>query len=137
MLALCRHIKPAQLESCQIPRQRRPFRGWHSSTTRIRFRETNRPGCNISGFIPSRPSCVSFTTTTSSRRITRTLPSCLLISWPMAFPFPSSVVCKHGRSFVLKLLIKELSISSIIIRWRNPFPWYNAWEGDAYAGGAI
>jgi hypothetical protein len=55
----------------------------------------------------------------------------------MAFSFPPSVVCKHGCSFVLKLLVKELSISSIIFRWCNPFPWYNAWEGDTYAGSAI
>jgi hypothetical protein len=55
----------------------------------------------------------------------------------MAFSFPPSVVCKHGCSFVLKLLVKELSISSIIFRWRYPFPWYNAWEGDTYAGSAI
>jgi hypothetical protein len=55
----------------------------------------------------------------------------------MAFSLPSSVVRKHRRSFVLKLLVKELSISSIILRWADPFPWNNAWEGDAYARGAV
>jgi hypothetical protein len=127
-----------KLESCQISRQWRPLRGWHNPTTRIRFRDTDRPGCKV-GRIPNRPSCASLPITTTSRRIARTLPSRLLPIRPIAFSFsfPSSVVCKHRRSFVLKLLVKELSISSIIIRWRYPFPWYYAWEGDAYARGAI
>jgi hypothetical protein len=45
-------------------------------------------------------------------------------------------VSQHRRSFV-KVLVKELSIRSIIIRWRNPFPWHNAWKSYAYAGGAV
>lgn len=48
-----------------------------------------------------------------------------------------SVVSQHGRSFVFEVLVKELSIRSIIIRWRYPFPWYNAWESYAYASGAV
>jgi hypothetical protein len=48
-----------------------------------------------------------------------------------------SIVSQHGRSFVFKVLVKELSIRSIIIRWRYPFPWYDAWESYAYASGAI
>lgn len=52
-------------------------------------------------------------------------------------PFPLSIVPQHGRSFVFKVLVKELSIRSIIFRWRYPFPWYNAWESYANASGAI
>jgi hypothetical protein len=48
-----------------------------------------------------------------------------------------SIVPQHRRSFVFKVLVKELSIRSIIIRWRYPFPWYDAWESYAYASGAI
>ena len=48
-----------------------------------------------------------------------------------------SVVPQHRRSFVFEVLIKELSIRSIIIRWRYPFPWHNAWESYAYASGAV
>lgn len=44
---------------------------------------------------------------------------------------------EHRRSFVLELFVEELSIRSIIFRWRYPFPWYNAWESYAYASGAI
>jgi hypothetical protein len=47
------------------------------------------------------------------------------------------VVPQHRRSFVFKVLIKELSIRGIMIRWLYPFPWYNAWESYAYASGAI
>jgi hypothetical protein len=46
-------------------------------------------------------------------------------------------VSQHRRSFVFKVLVKELSIRSIIIRWGYPFPWYDAWESYAYASGAI
>jgi hypothetical protein len=46
-------------------------------------------------------------------------------------------VLEHRRSFVFKVLVKELSIRSIMIRWLNPFPWYNAWKSYAYASGAI
>lgn len=45
-------------------------------------------------------------------------------------------VPQHRRSFV-KVLVKELSIRGVIIRWRNPFPWHNAWQSYAYAGGAV
>lgn len=44
---------------------------------------------------------------------------------------------QHRRSFVFKVLVKELSIRSIMIRWCYPFPWYDAWESYAYTGGAI
>lgn len=44
---------------------------------------------------------------------------------------------EHRRSFVFEVLVKELSIRSIMIRWRNPFPWYNTWKSYAYASGAI
>jgi hypothetical protein len=44
---------------------------------------------------------------------------------------------KHRRSFVFKVLVKELSIRSIMIRWRYPFPWHDAWESYAYASGAV
>lgn len=50
---------------------------------------------------------------------------------------PSLVVAEHRRSFVFKVLVKELSIRSIMIRWRNPFPWHNAWKSYAYASGAV
>jgi hypothetical protein len=67
---------------------------------------------------------------------------------------PLLVMSQHRRSFVFKVLVKELSIRSIwasqqisrmhteeetltIIRWRYPFPWYNAWESYAYASGAV
>lgn len=48
-----------------------------------------------------------------------------------------SIVSQHRRSFVFEVLVKELSIRSIIIRWRYPFPWHNAWESYAYASGAV
>jgi hypothetical protein len=64
------------------------------------------------------------------------------------------VVSQHRRSFVFEVLVKELSIRSIMIRWRYPFPWHDwfvsaagtnmvegqvhtAWKGYAYASGAI
>ena len=50
---------------------------------------------------------------------------------------PLLVMSEHRRSFVFEVLVKELSIRSIMIRWSNPFPWYYAWEGYAYAGGAV
>jgi hypothetical protein len=48
-----------------------------------------------------------------------------------------SIVSQHRRSFVFEVLVKELSIRSIIIRWRYPFPWHNAWQGYTYASGAV
>jgi hypothetical protein len=48
-----------------------------------------------------------------------------------------AVVSQHRRSFVFKVLVKELSIRSIIIRWVYPFPWYDAWESYADASGAV
>jgi hypothetical protein len=45
-------------------------------------------------------------------------------------------VLQHRRSFV-KVLVKELSIRSIIIGGRNPFPWHNAWESYAYTGSTV
>jgi hypothetical protein len=45
-------------------------------------------------------------------------------------------VPQHRRSFV-KVVINELSIRSIIIRWCNPFPWHYAWKSYAYAGGPV
>jgi hypothetical protein len=48
-----------------------------------------------------------------------------------------AVVSQHGRSFVFKVLVKELSIRSIIIRWVYPFPWYDAWKSYADASGAV
>jgi hypothetical protein len=48
-----------------------------------------------------------------------------------------SIVSQHRRSFVFEVLVKELSIRSIIIRWRYPFPWHDAWESYAYASGAV
>jgi len=50
---------------------------------------------------------------------------------------PLSVVSQHRCPFVFEVLIKQLSIRSIIIRWCYPFPWYNAWESDADAGGSV
>lgn len=74
-------------------------------------------------------------TTTTSSRIALVFPAPCLLSGAMAFSF--SVVPQHRRSFVFELLVKQLSISGIIIRWRYPFPWYNAWQSDADASGTI
>jgi hypothetical protein len=59
------------------------------------------------------------------------------MAFSFSFSFSLSIVLKHRRSFVFKVVFKELSIRSIIFRWRDPFPWYNAWEGYAYASGAV
>jgi len=61
-------------------------------------------------------------------------PVLFLCSFKMA---SLAIVSQHGRSFVIEVLVKELSIRSIIIRWVNPFPWYNAWKSYANASGAI
>lgn len=50
---------------------------------------------------------------------------------------PPLIASKHRRSFIIKVLVKELSVRSIIVRWRYPFPWHYAWKGYAYASGAI
>lgn len=90
----------------------------------------------VSGRIPRMSSCASLLTSTARARYSRrhrrllfTVPGCSLVS--------SLVVTQHRRSFVFKVLVKELSIRSIMIRWLYPFPWYNAWESYAYASGAI
>lgn len=77
------------------------------------------------------PSCASLPTPTTSIRKAVVFPACLLGVASL------SIVSQHRRSFVFKVLVKELSIRSIIIRWRYPFPWHNAWESYAYASGAI
>lgn len=90
----------------------------------------------ISGRVPRMPSCASLLTSSASTKYPRRLlaPPFLLLGTRKA---PSLVVPEHRRSFVFKVLVKELSIRSIMIRWLNPFPRYNAWESYAYASGAI
>ena len=85
------------------------------------------------------PSWASLLTSTASARYPlrlRVLPILrVVLGGPQ--PPPLFVVSQHRRSFVFKVLVKELSIRSIIIRWCNPFPWHNAWESYAYASGAV
>lgn len=85
------------------------------------------------------PSWASLLTSTASARY----PLCLsllpalrvVLGGPQA---PSLlIVSEHGRSFVFKVLIKELSIRSIMIRWFDPFPWYDARKSYAYASGTV
>ena len=80
------------------------------------------------------PSCASLLTWTTASRMTVFIPAELLCSCALA---SLTIVLQHRRSFVFKVLVKELSIRSIIIRWRYPFPWYDAWESYTYASGAI
>lgn len=81
----------------------------------------------ISGRIPRMPSWASLLTSTASARYSlclRILPALRVV---LGRPQPPSlfVVPQHRRSFVFKVLVKELSIRSIMIRWRYPFPWHN------------
>ena len=102
--------------------------------TAIGFFEVDQPGTMICGRIPMIPSWASLLTSTTTASTSRVL--ALRLLGRTAVPSLVLAVAQHRRSFV-KVLVKELSIRSIIIRWRNPFPWYNAWESYAYAGGAI
>ena len=81
------------------------------------------------------PSCAALLTSTAASRTTLFLPLCFVSSGAISLSL--SVVSEHRRPFVFKVLVKELSIRSIIFRWRNPFPWYNAWKSYAYASGAV
>jgi hypothetical protein len=118
-------------KSCQIPRQRRSLRRRKRPTFAVGFFEADQPGDMLFGLIPRMPSCASLFTLTTATRMALVPPSGFVC-------MPSlSVVSQHGRSFVFEVLVKELSIRSIIIRWRNPFPWYNAWEGYADASSAV
>jgi hypothetical protein len=47
------------------------------------------------------------------------------------------IASKHRRSFVFKVLVKELSIRCIMIGGRYPFPWHYAWESYAYTCSTI
>ena len=102
--------------------------------TAIGFLDVDQPGAMLWGRMPMIPSCASLLTSTTTARTSRVLSLRLLGS--VAVPAWLLAVSQHGRSFV-EVLVKELSIRSIIIRWRDPFPWYNAWESYAYAGGAV
>ena len=84
--------------------------------------------------MPIIPSWASLLTSTTRASTSRVLPR-LLFRTTTIPPRPLSVL-QHRRSFV-KVLVKELSIRSIIIGGRNPFPWHNAWESYAYAGSAV
>jgi hypothetical protein len=50
---------------------------------------------------------------------------------------PPLIAPQHSRSFVFEVLVKELSIRSIMIGGCDPFPWYDTWKSYAYASGAI
>jgi len=102
--------------------------------TAIGFLEVDQPGAMLWGRMPMIPSCASLLTSTTTARTSRVLPLRLLAS--AAVPSWLLAVSQHRRSFV-EVLVKELSIRSIIIRWRDPFPWHNAWESYAYAGSAV
>jgi hypothetical protein len=59
----------------------------------------------------------------------------LVLGWPRS---PPLFVAEHRRPLVCELLfIKKFAIRRIMIRWRYPFPWYDARESDADAGGAV
>lgn len=102
--------------------------------TAIGFLEVDQPGAMLWGRMPMIPSCASLLTSTTTAKISRVLPLRLLGS--TAVPSWLLAMSQHRRSFV-EVLVKELSIRSIIIRWRDPFPWHNAWESYAYASGAV
>lgn len=112
--------------------------------------------CMISGRIPRMPSWASLLTSTASARYPLRLRVLPVLCIVLCGPHPPSlfIVSQHRRSFVFEVLVKELSIRSIMIRWRYPFPWYDcfvsaavtvgvkgwvhtAWKGYAYASGAI
>jgi hypothetical protein len=118
-------------KSCQSPWQRRSFRRRHRPTSAVGFLEVDQPGYIWFCLIPRMPSCASLPTPTTATRMAVFLPARLLDMASL------SIVSQHRRSFVFKVLVKELSIRSIIIRWRYPFPRYNAWESYAYASGAV
>jgi hypothetical protein len=82
------------------------------------------------------PSWASLLTSTANARYPirlRVLPALRVI---LGGPETSSlfVVSQHRRSFVFKVLVKELSIRSIMIRWRYPFPWHDLFVS---AGGTM
>jgi hypothetical protein len=123
-----------QVRSSQVLWEWRPFRRRQRTTSTVGFLEVNQSGHILSSRIPRILSCASLLTTTATSRISLVVPVFLL----SGFQVPSlSVVSQHRRSFVFKVLVKELSIRSIIIRWIYPFPWYNAWESYANASCAI
>lgn len=102
--------------------------------TAVGFLEVDQPGARLWGRMPMIPSCASLLTSTTTARTSRVVPPRLLRR--AAVPSWLLAVSQHRRSFV-KVLVKELSIRSIIIRWRDPFPWHNTWKSYAYAGGAV
>jgi hypothetical protein len=121
-------------QSSQILWQRRSFRRRQRPTTAVGLLEVDQPGDILAGCIPRIPSCASLLTSTTATRMALFVPVSFLCICKVA---PLSIVPQHRRSFVFKFLVKELSIRSIIIRWRYPFPWYDAWESYPYAGSTI
>jgi hypothetical protein len=122
------------VRSGQVFREWRPFRRRQRTTSTVGFLEVNQSGHILSSRIPRILSCASLLTATATSRISLVVP----VFFFGGFQVPSlSIVPQHRRSFVFKVLVKELSIRSIIIRWIYPFPWYNAWESYADASGAI
>jgi hypothetical protein len=120
-------------QSSQILGHRRSFRRRQRPTTAVGVFEVDQPGYILAGCIPRIPSWASLLTSTAATSMALFLPV-IFCSCDMA---SLSIVSQHRRSFVFKVLVKELSIRSIIIRWRYPFPWYDAWESYAYASGAV
>ena len=120
-----------QAESCYSARQWSSLGCRNLAATSV-F-EWHQPGCMIAGRIPRSPSCASLATSVATARY----PISLIVPHLCLFHVsPSLFAPQHRRSLVL-ILVKELSIRSIMIRWRYPFPWHYAWQGDAYASGAV
>jgi hypothetical protein len=118
-------------KSCQVPRHRSSLRCRKRPTAAVGFFEADQPGYMLFGLIPRMPSCASLFTLTTATRMALVPPSGFVCMLSL------TVVPQHRRSFVFEVLVKELSIRSIIIRWCNPFPWHDAWESYAYASGAV
>jgi hypothetical protein len=131
------HKHNCATESCYSSRQWSSLRWRHRPTTSILEALRDQPGSMISCFKPRMPSCASLLTSTATARypIHFIVPRLLFVVGGLVSL--SLVASQHRRSFVFKVLIKELSIRSIMIRWFNPFPWYDAWESYAYASGTV